>query len=101
MHSTIRIKLKSFDSKLLYSTAMEVIMVAKRNGSDITGPISFPMKKTIYTVNCSPHINKKSREQFEKRVYKLLLIITPNTQTVDALKKLELPSGVYVEVKLL
>ena len=97
----IRIKLKSFDHTVLDKSAGEIVKTARRTGAITAGPIPLPTKKTIYTVLRSPHVDKKSREQFEIRVHKRLIDISQSTpQTIDALMKLELPAGVDIEIKL-
>ncbi len=96
----IRIRLKAFDYRILDQSATEIVDTARRTGAKIAGPIPLPTTITRFTVNRSPHIDKKSREQFEMRTHKRLLdILEPTTQTVDALMKLELPAGVDVEIK--
>jgi small subunit ribosomal protein S10 len=97
----IKIKLKSYDHSVLDRSAGEIVKTAKRTGAITAGPIPLPTKRTIYTVNRSPHVDKKSREQFEMRVHKRLIEITQSSQqTMDALMKLELPAGVDIEIKL-
>jgi small subunit ribosomal protein S10 len=97
----IRIKLKAYDSKLIDTSAERIVRTVKQTGAMISGPIPLPTRRTVYTVNRSPHVNKKSREQFETRVHKRLIDILSSTQkTVDALMRLELPAGVDVEVKV-
>ena len=97
----IRIKLKAYDHKLLDQSAAEIIETAKRTGARVAGPIPLPTKIHKYCVLRSPHVDKKSREQFEIRVHKRLLdILEPTQQTVDALMKLDLSAGVHVEIKL-
>ncbi|MEX0685209.1 MAG: 30S ribosomal protein S10 [Balneolales bacterium] len=97
----IRIKLKSYDHKLIDKSAEKIIKTVKSTGAVVSGPIPLPTDKTIYTVNRSPHVDKKSREQFEYRAHKRLVdILSTGSQTVDALMKLELPSGVDVEIKV-
>ncbi len=96
----IRIRLKAFDYRILDQSATEIVDTARRTGAKIAGPIPLPTAVSRYTVNRSPHIDKKSREQFEMRTHKRLLdILEPTSQTVDALMKLELPVGVDVEIK--
>jgi small subunit ribosomal protein S10 len=96
----IRIKLKAYDHAVLDQSTSEIVQTAKRTGAKISGPIPLPTKRTLYTVLRSPHVDKKSREQFEMRIHKRLIDITePGPQTVDALMKLELPAGVDVEIK--
>ncbi len=100
-NQNIRIKLKAFEHRLLDSSVKEIVNAAKRTGAKVIGPIPLPTKISRYTVLRSPHIDKKSREQFEMRMYKRLLDIKePTPQTVEALKKLELSAGVEVEIKL-
>lgn len=97
----IKIRLKSFDHHALEYGTKEIVGAVKRTGADIIGPIPLPRTIERFTVNRSPHVNKKSREQFEIRIQKRLLIISyPTPQTVDALKKVDLPAGVDVEIKL-
>jgi small subunit ribosomal protein S10 len=97
----IRIRLKAFDHRVLDQSASEIVNTAKRTGAEVRGPIPLPTRIERYTVNRSPHIDKKSREQFEIRTHKRLLdIIDPTPQTVDALMKLDLAAGVDVEIKL-
>ena len=96
----IRIKLKSYDHNLIDKSAEKIIRTVKSTGAVVSGPIPLPTKKRIYTVLRSPHVDKKSREQFEIRTHKRLLdIFEPTPQTVDALMKLDLPAGVDVEIK--
>ena len=96
----IRIKLKSYDHNLLDKSTEKIVKTAKNTGALVLGPIPLPTKKTIITVNKSVFVDKKSREQFELNSYKRLLdIYSTSTNTVDALMKLELPSGVEVEIK--
>ena len=97
----IRIRLKAFDHRLLDQSTREIVNTAKRTGAQICGPIPLPTRIEKFTVNRSPHIDKKSREQFEIRTHKRVLdIIDPTPQTVDALMKLDLAAGVDVEIKL-
>lgn len=97
----IRIKLKAFDYRVLDQSTKEIVNTAKRTSAKVCGPIPLPIKRRIFTVNRSPHIDKKSREQFEIRTYKRLVdIIDWTPQTVDALMKLDLAAGVDVEIKL-
>ena len=97
----IRIRLKAFDHRILDNSTREIVNTAKRTGAVVHGPIPLPTKIEKYTVLRSPHIDKKSREQFEIRIHKRLLdIIEPTPQTVDALMKLDLAAGVDVEIKL-
>ena len=96
----IRIRLKSFDHNILDKSASDIVRTARRTGAVTSGPVPLPTKKTVYTVLRSPHVDKKSREQFEIRTHKRLLdILEPTQQTVDALMKLDLPAGVDVEIK--
>jgi small subunit ribosomal protein S10 len=97
----IRIRLKAFDHRILDTSAKEIVSTAKRTGAQVRGPVPLPTRIERYTVNRSPHVNKKSREQFEMRTHKRLLdIVDPTPQTVDALMKLDLAAGVDVEIKL-
>ena len=97
----IRIRLKAFDHRVLDQSAYEIVNTAKRTGAQVRGPIPLPTRIEKFTVNRSPHINKKSREQFEIRTYKRVLdILNPTPQTVDALMKLDLAAGVDVQIKL-
>ncbi len=97
----IRIRLKAFDHRVLDQSTSEIVSTAKRTGAQVRGPIPLPTKIEKYTVLRSPHIDKKSREQFEIRTHKRMLeIVDPTPQTVDALMKLDLAAGVDVEIKL-
>jgi len=97
----IRIRLKAFDHRLLDQSTSEIVSTAKRTGAQVRGPIPLPTRIEKFTVNRSPHVDKTSREQFEIRTHKRLLdIIDPTPQTVDALMKLDLAAGVDVEIKL-
>ncbi len=97
----IRIRLKAFDHRVLDQSTSEIVNTAKRTGAQVRGPIPLPTKLEKYTVLRGPHIDKNSREQFEIRTHKRLLdIIDPTPQTVDALMKLDLAAGVDVEIKL-
>ncbi len=96
----IRIKLKAYDHRILDQSALEIVESARRTGADVAGPVPLPTKREIYTVLRSPHIDKKSREQFQMKTHKRLLdILNPTSKTVDALRKLDLPAGVDVEIK--
>ena len=97
----IRIRLRAFDNKLLDNSTGDIINTAKRTGAQVRGPIPLPNKIEKFTVLRGPHVDKKSREQFEIRTHKRLLdIVDPTPQTVDALMKLDLAAGVDVEIKL-
>ena len=97
----IRIRLKAFDHRILDQSTNEIVNTAKRTGANVRGPIPLPTNMRRFTVLRGPHIDKKSREQFEMRTHKRLLdIIDPTPQTVDALMKLDLAAGVDVEIKL-
>ena len=97
----IRIRLKAYDHKLLDQSTGEIVSTAKKTGARVAGPIPLPTKIHRYTVLRSPHVDKKSREQFEIRVHKRLIdILDPTQQTVDSLMKLDLSAGVDVEIKL-
>ncbi len=96
----IRVKLRSFDAKLLDQSAAKIVATTNRSGAKIAGPIPLPTKIERYCVLRSPHVNKKSREQFEIRTHKRLIdIIDPNENTIEALMKLELPAGISVDIK--
>jgi len=96
----IRIKLKAYDHRLLDQSARDIVDVARRTGAQVAGPVPLPTKRTLFTVLRSPHVDKKSREQFELRVHKRLVEISNATaEMVDALMKLEVPAGVEVEIK--
>src|ERR1700741_4672753 len=97
----IRIKLKSYDHSLVDKSAEKIVKTVKATGAVVSGPIPLPTNKQIYTVLRSPHVNKKAREQFQLSSYKRLMdIYSSSAKTVDALMKLELPSGVEVEIKV-
>ena len=97
----IRIRLKAFDHRLIDRSAAEIVDTAKRTGALVKGPIPLPTKIERFTLNRSPHVDKKSREQFEIRTHKRIMdIIEPTDKTVDALLKLDLAAGVDVEIKL-
>jgi len=97
----IRIRLKAYDYRVLDQSTSEIVDIAKRTGSRVSGPIPLPTLKNKFCVLRSPHVDKKSREQFEMRIHKRLMdILDPTQQTVDALGKLSLPAGVDVEIKL-
>jgi len=101
MSQKIRIKLKPYDHNLLDKSAEKIVKTVKSTGAVVSGPIPLPTHKRIYTVLRSPHVNKKAREQFELCAYKRLMdIYSSSSKTVDALMKLELPSGVEVEIKV-
>ena len=101
MTQRIRIKLKSYDHNLVDKSAEKIVKTVRSTGAVVTGPIPLPTNKKIFTVLKSPHVNKKAREQFKLCTYKRLLDIYSSTsKTVDALMKLELPSGVDVEIKV-
>lgn len=96
----IRVKLKAYDYRLIDKSAREIVETAKRTGADVSGPVPLPTKINRYTVLRSPHIDKKSREQFEMRTHKRLIdILSPTADTIDALMGLDLPAGVNVEIK--
>jgi len=101
MAQKIRIKLRSYDHNLVDRSSEQIIRAVKSTGAVVSGPIPLPTKKEIFTVLRSPHVNKESREQFQMCTYKRLVDIFSNSsKTVDALMKLELPSGVDVEIKV-
>ena len=98
----IRLKLCAYDHRVLDSSTQEIVETVKSSGAMIIGPIPLPTRIEKYTVNRSPHIDKKSREQFELRTHKRLIdIVSPTVKTVDGLKKLNLPAGVDIKIKVL
>jgi small subunit ribosomal protein S10 len=100
LNEKIRIRLKAYDYRILDQSTGEIVDTAKRTGARVAGPIPLPTMINRWTVNRSPHVDKKSREQFEIRTHRRLLdIFEPTPQTVDALMKLDLPAGVDVEIK--
>lgn len=100
-NQNIRIRLRAFDHRLLDQSTREIVNTAKRTGAEVIGPIPLPTRIEKFTVNRSVHVDKKSREQFEIRTHKRVLdIIDPTPQTVDALMKLDLAAGVDVEIKV-
>jgi small subunit ribosomal protein S10 len=97
----IRIRLKAYDHVALDRSVDEIVQTVKRSGARISGPVPLPTARSIYTVLRSPHVDKKSREQFETRVHKRLIDIYDSTpQTVDALMKLDLPAGIGIDIKV-
>ena len=101
VNEKIRIRLKAFDYRILDTSTHDIVDTARRTGARVVGPIPLPTHIAKYTVNRSPHVDKKSREQFEMRTHKRVLdIVDPTPQTVDALMKLDLAAGVDVEIKL-
>ena len=100
-NQNIRIRLKAFDHRILDQSTSEIVNTARRTGAKIRGPIPLPTSFNRFTVLSGPHVDKKSREQFEMRTHKRVLdIVEPTPQTVDALMKLDLASGVDIEIKL-
>jgi small subunit ribosomal protein S10 len=101
MNQVIRIILRAFDHRILDTVIVEIVSTAKRTGASVRGPIPIPTHIERFTVNRSPHVDKKSREQFEIRTHKRLLdIVDPTPQTIDALTKLDVAAGVDVQIKL-
>jgi small subunit ribosomal protein S10 len=101
MTQRIRIKLKSYDHNLVDKSAEKIVKTVRMSGAVVAGPIPLPTEKNIFTVLRSPHVNKKAREQFQLCTYKRIMDIYSSTsKTIDALMKLELPSGVDVEIKV-
>ncbi len=97
----IRIRLKAYDHQLIDQAAEKIVDTAKRSGAEVSGPIPLPTKKEVVTILRSVHVNKDSREQFERRTHKRLIdVIKPSPKTVEALMSLELPAGVDIEIKL-
>jgi small subunit ribosomal protein S10 len=100
-NQNIRIRLKSFDHRLIDSSAKEIVETARRTGAQVQGPIPLPSKTERFTLLVSPHVDKDARDQYELKTHKRLMdIIDPTDKTVDALMKLELPAGVDVQIKL-
>ncbi len=100
MAKHIRIKMKSYDHKILDDSVEKIVAVAKRTGAEVVGPVPLPNNRRVYTVLRSPHVDKKSREQFEIRIHKRLIDLNkPSHQTIEALTKLDLPAGIQVEIK--
>ena len=96
----IRIRMEAYDHKILDQSALEIVETAKRTGAKVSGPVPLPTRIERYTVLRSPHVDKKSREQFEIRTHKRLIdIADPTAKTVDALGKLNMPAGVYIKIK--
>ena len=96
----IRIRMEAYDHRILDQSAAEIVETAKRTGARVSGPVPLPTRIERYTVLRSPHIDKKSREQFEIRTHKRLVdIAEPTTKTVEALQKLNMPAGVYIKIK--
>ena len=101
LRERIRIRLKAYDHRVLDQSTTEIVDTAKRTGAQIAGPIPLPTTINRFTVNRSPHVDKKSRDQFEIRTHKRLLdILNPTQNTVDTLMRLDLPAGVDVEIKV-
>lgn len=100
MTQRIRIRLRAYDHRLLDQSAHEIVEAAKRTGAKVSGPIPLPTEREVFTVLRGPHVDKKSREQFQIKTHNRILdIVGPTSKTVDALKKLDLPAGVDVEIK--
>ncbi len=98
---TIRIRLQAFDHRILDQSVQEIVRTVRRTGAMIAGPIPLPTSIERITVNRSPHVNKKSMDQFETRIHKRLVdILNPTAKTVDELKKLNLPAGVFITIKI-
>ena len=97
----IRIRLKGYDHQLVDQSAERIVATAKRTGAEVSGPIPLPTEKEVITILRAVHKYKDSREQFEQRTHKRLIdIITPTQKTVDALQRLEMPAGVYIDIKM-
>ena len=100
MANKIRIKLRAYDHALVDQSASKIVDTAKKTGSKVVGPVPLPTKTEIFTILRSPHVNKDSREQFERRTHKRMIdIVDPSPQTIDALMHLDLPSGVEIVIK--
>lgn len=99
-YSSLRLRLKAFDHRLLDQSAKEIVETAKRTGAQVHGPIPLPTRKELFTVLISPHVDKDARDQYEIRTHKRVIdIVNPSEKTVDALMKLDLPSGINVQLK--
>ena len=100
-NQTIRISLRAYDHILLDKSTEKIVKTAKSTGAIISGPIPLPSKRSVYTILRSPHVNKKSREQFQTKIHKRLIdILNPTPKTVESLMKLDLPAGVDIEIKV-
>jgi small subunit ribosomal protein S10 len=100
MANKIRIKLRAYDHMVIDQSAMKIVETAKKTGSTVIGPVPLPTKKEVFTILRSPHVNKDSREQFERRTHKRMIdIVDPTPQTIDSLMHLDLPSGVEILIK--
>ena len=100
-NQTIRIRLRGYDHRILDKSTLEIVETAKRTGAKVSGPIPLPTRIEKFSVNSSPHVNKKAADQFEMRTHKRLLdIVDPTARTVDELKKLNLPAGVDISIKI-
>ena len=100
MQNRIRIRLKTYDHKILDNSALKIVETAKRTGAEVVGPVPLPTEIQKYCVLRSPHVNKKSREQYEIRTHKRVIdIMNPSAKTVDALGNLDIPAGVYIRIK--
>lgn len=99
-YSSLRLRLKAFDHRLVDSSAREIVETARRTGAKVRGPIPLPTRKELFTVLISPHVDKDARDQYEMRTHKRVIdIINPSEKTVDALMKLDLPAGISVQLK--
>ena len=97
----IRIRLKAYDHQLIDQAAEKIVDTAKRSGAAVSGPIPLPTRREVVTILRSPHVNKDSREQFERRTHKRLIdVVKPSAKTVEALQSLDLPAGVDIEIKI-
>ena len=101
MQTRIKIRMEAFDHEAIDQSALDIVQTAKRTGARVSGPVPLPTRIERFTVLRSPHIDKKSREQFEMRTHKRLIdILEPTSRTIDALTRLNLPAGVDIEIKL-
>ncbi len=101
MNQELRIRMSSYDQQLLDLSVKKIVEISKNTGAKISGPIPLPTKKEIFTILRSPHVNKSSREQFERRTHKRLIILKDvNAQTIDSLKRLNVPVGIEINIKL-
>jgi len=99
MANSVKIVLKAYDHKLIDASAKKIVDIVNRTGSKVQGPVPLPTKKEVFTILRSPHVNKTSREQFERRTHKRLIIVTElNSKTIDSIMKTDIPSGVSIQI---
>ena len=98
-YTSLRLRLKAFDHRLVDRSAREIVETARRTGAQVHGPIPLPTRKELFTILISPHVDKDARDQYEIRTHKIIDIVNPSEKTVDALMKLDLPAGISVQLK--